>query len=62
MLFRSDRDLAAAVRAALALDRVRVAADGARFDWGAATQQFLDALAPIPPPPSPSRARPERLP
>lgn len=42
-----DADLVAAVRAALALDRARVAADGPPFDWGAATRQFLDALAPI---------------
>lgn len=45
----TDDDLAAAVRAALALDRDDVARCGARFDWGVATRQFLDALAPIAP-------------
>jgi glycosyltransferase involved in cell wall biosynthesis len=43
----TDVDLAAAIRAARAMDRAAVAACGARFDWGVATRQFLDALAPI---------------
>ena len=42
-----DADLAAAVAAALALDRGAVARCGRQFDWAAAAAQFLDALAPL---------------
>jgi glycosyltransferase involved in cell wall biosynthesis len=42
-----DRDLGAAVRAALGKSRYACAAHACEFGWGAATRQFLDALAPL---------------
>lgn len=42
-----NEDLAAAVRAALALDRRRVAAAGRGFSWDESCRQFLDALVPF---------------
>ncbi len=39
-----DRDLAAAIRDALLLDRASAAAYGARFSWESATDQFLGAI------------------
>jgi glycosyltransferase involved in cell wall biosynthesis len=43
-----SRDLAAAVRGALRLDRGRCAAAAADFTWEAATREFLAGLEPIP--------------
>lgn len=42
-----DADLAVAIAAALPLDRVACAREGARYTWRASAQQFLGALHPI---------------